>query len=128
MDDIFIIWTGTLDELNKIIARKNQVHPPIKFDLNYSGNSINFLDTTVKKSSARELSTTLFKKETYCQVYHHRKSEYPESLKRSIPYAQDLRLKRICTKECDFKANSDILSKKLLVRGYKKAEIYDSIC
>ena len=84
MDDIFIIWTGTLDELNKIIARKNQVHPPIKFDLNYSGNSINFLDTTVKKSSARELSTTLFKKETYCQVYHHRKS-IPRVFKTQYP-------------------------------------------
>ena len=36
-------------------------------------------------------------------------------------------LKRICTRQCDFKANCDILSKKIIDRGYQKAEIYGSI-
>ena len=89
--------------------------------------SVNFLEATVKKSSAGELSTALFKKETDCQAYLHRKSEHSESLKHSIIYALALRLKRICTRDRDFKANWDILSKKRIDRGYKKAEIYDSI-
>ena len=38
----------TLDELNKFIAKINQVRPSIKFDVNYSSSSVNFLDTTVK--------------------------------------------------------------------------------
>ena len=67
IDDIFLIWTGTLDELNKFIAKINQAHPSIKFDFNYSSNSVNFLDTTVKKSFMGELSTT-FKKEADCQA------------------------------------------------------------
>ena len=98
IDDIFLIWTGTLYELNKSIAKINQVHPSIKFDLNYSSNSVNFLDTTVKKCSTGKLSTTLFKKEKDCQAYLHRKSEHPESLKPGIPYAQALRVKWICIK------------------------------
>ena len=56
----------------------NQIHPSINFDLNYSGNSANVLDATVKKSSTGELSTMLYKKETYCQAYLHRKLEHPE--------------------------------------------------
>ena len=47
--NIFLIWTGTLVELNKFIAKIKKVYPSIKFDFNYSSNSVNFLDTTVKK-------------------------------------------------------------------------------
>ena len=65
----------------------------MKFDFNSSSNSVNFLDTTVKKSFTGELLTTLFKKETDCQPYLHRKLEHPESLKRGISYAQAVRLK-----------------------------------
>ena len=100
----------------------NQVYASIKFDFYYSSNSVNFLDTTVKKSS---MVDTLFKKETDCQDYLHRKSEHPESLKHSIPYAQVLRLKRICTEDCNFKGNCDILLKNLIDREYKKAEPFD---
>ena len=48
IDDIYLTWTETLDELNKFIAKINYVHPSIKFDFNYSSNSVNFLDTTVR--------------------------------------------------------------------------------
>ena len=64
IDDIFLIWTDTLHELNKFRAKIKQVHQSIKFDFNYSSNSVNCLDTTVKKSFTNKLSTTLFKKET----------------------------------------------------------------
>ena len=67
------------------------------------------------------------KKQTDFQFYPRRKSKHPQSLKCSIPYAQALRLRWVLTKDHDFKANYDILSKKLIVRGYKKAEIYDNI-
>ena len=109
IDDIFLIWTCTLDELNKFIAKINQVHPSIKVDLNYSSNGVDFLDITVKNPSAGKLLTTLFKKETKCQTYLHRKSEHPESLKSSIPYTKALRLKGINTKDHDFKDNCEIL-------------------
>ena len=78
MDNIFLIWTWPLNELNKFIVKMNQIHPSINFDLNYSGNGANLLDATVKKSSTGELSTMLYKKETDCQAYLHRKLEHPE--------------------------------------------------
>ena len=54
-----------------------KVHPSIKFDFNYSSNSVNFIHTTVKNSSMGELSGTLFKKERDCQTYLHRKIRTP---------------------------------------------------
>ena len=47
--DIFLIWTGALDELNKFIAKINKDHSSTKFGFNYSSNSVNFLDITLKK-------------------------------------------------------------------------------
>ena len=110
----------------KFKKQKRRYFNPSNFDFNYS-SSVNFLDITIKKSSTGELSTTLFNNKTDCYACLHRKSEHLESLKRSIPYAQALRLKRKCTEDCDFNAHCDILTKEFIDRGYKKAEIYDSI-
>lgn len=52
---IFLIWTGTLIELNKFITKINHVHLSIKFDFCYSSNDVNFLDTTVKRSFTGKL-------------------------------------------------------------------------
>ena len=127
IDDIFLIWTCTLDELNKCIAKINQVHPSIKFYFSYSSNSVNFLDTTVKESSTSELLTMSFKRKTDGRAYLWGKSEHSESLKRNTPYAQALHRKGVCTEDRDFKANCDILSKKLINREYKKTDIYYSM-
>ena len=99
----------------------------IKFDFSYSSISVHFLYATVKKIFHTRTFTTVFKKEKDCQAYLRVKSKHLESLKHSIPYNQALHLKQICTKDCDFKASCDILSKKRIDRGYKKAQIYDSI-
>ena len=82
---------------------------------------------TDKHTLSLSNSTEVEKKKTDCQAFLYRELEHPESLKCSIPYAKALFLKRLCTKDHNFKANSDILSKKFIDRGYKKAKIYDSI-
>ena len=83
IDDIFLIWTGTLNELNKFVAKINQLHLSIKFDL--FKQQCKFLRYNSKKYFMGKLSTTLFKKETDCQTYLHKKPEHLEPLKRSIP-------------------------------------------
>ena len=35
IDDIFLIWTGTTDQLMKFKQQINEVHPSIKFDFNF---------------------------------------------------------------------------------------------
>ena len=43
IDDIFLLWNGSLDELNKIIEDLNTLHPTIKFNAKYSQPQSNFL-------------------------------------------------------------------------------------
>ena len=102
IDDIFLIWTGTTDQLMKFKQQINEVHPSIKFDFNFSNKEINFLDTVVYKTQSGKLETKLYRKESDRQAYLHCKSEHPESLKRSIPFSQALRLRRICSTNNEF--------------------------
>jgi hypothetical protein len=36
LDDIFIIWTGTLDKLHEFLDALNKMHPTIKFTMNHT--------------------------------------------------------------------------------------------
>ena len=49
IDDIFIIWTGTEEELKTFMTKINNAHPTIKFTVSYNlaEKSTTFLDTTV---------------------------------------------------------------------------------
>ena len=71
IDDIFMIWIHGLDELQKCIKYLNAIHPKIKFTYEHSEKSIDFLDTTVKIDSDRQLYTTLFDKLTDTHLYLH---------------------------------------------------------
>ena len=44
IDDIFILWTGTQEDLDRFTAFLNTAHPTIKFTVNSSRSQIAFLD------------------------------------------------------------------------------------
>ena len=48
VDDIFMVWTHGIDQLNKFVDYINDIHPTIKYTDEYSQSEVNFLDTTVK--------------------------------------------------------------------------------
>ena len=74
----------------------------MKFTMDYSKNSINFLDVKVSKSeSGNTLYTSLFTKPTDTHQYLHATSCHRSIYKRSIPYGQALRIKRISYDEED---------------------------
>ena len=52
------------------------------------------------------------------------KPEHAETLKRSIPYSQALRLKRIRTTEEEITEQSKALTKKLVERGYNEDDSF----
>ena len=80
-----------------------------------------------KTTSTGILLTTLYTKQIKRQSYLHRKSEHAETLKRSIPYSQALRLKRICATTEDSTDQSNVLANRLVERGYNKNEIQQEI-
>ena len=121
IDDIFLLWTATEGELKVFIEERNKVHPQIKFDINYSYKQINFLDTTVTIEN-NSLVTSVFTKPTDRHSFLHQKSYHPRSTKNAIPFSQALRIKRICSKDDDYKEGITKLKQQFIERGYKEEE------
>ena len=47
IDDIFMIWTEGLENLNTFVTYLNNLHPTIKFTSNHSLTNVPFLDVMV---------------------------------------------------------------------------------
>ena len=94
IDDICLIWTHGMDSLEEFILHLNTVHPTLKFTSVISSTEIAFLDLTIYITDDK-LCTRLYTKDTDRHMYLNFHSEHPLNLKRSIPYSQFLRLKRI---------------------------------
>ena len=126
IDDLLMIWKDSEEELVKFLEELNRIHPTIKFEYKYSREKINFLDTTIVNSGTR-LQTTLYTKPTDRKAYLHSKSYHPTSTKKSIPYSQATRLRRICTEDSEFVRHAEKLKADLEKRGYNPDEITTGI-
>ena len=82
IDDIILIWTKSANELLTFFEKLNQQHPSIKFEMKYSKDKIEFLNTLIYKHKNNNIQTTLSKKPTDRQNYVHSKSAHPFSLKK----------------------------------------------
>ena len=127
IDDIFIIWKGTKGEFEKFIKDLNSKHATIKFEYEISKKEINFLDTTVFISTNNVIKTRLYKKKTDIHNYLHRRSAHPEKLKKTIPYGQALRVRRICTENEDLHRNCIEMKEDFIRRGYHEREVVTQI-
>ena len=121
IDDIFLLWDKSTFELQKFIDHLNNCVPSIKFEANISESQINFLDVKVLLKN-NVLTPTLYTKETDTLSYLDYSSCHPTSCKKSIPYSQFLRLKRICSDEVDF-----VIQSKKLASSFHKANYPDNI-
>lgn len=95
IDDIFGIFTGTEAELIEYHQELNKIHPDLKFTVEYSNKELPFLDTLVYIDNEGKVQTTVYHKPSNTHQYLHFHSCHPPSLKRSLPYSQALRIKRI---------------------------------
>ena len=62
LDDIFCIWTDGLEKLQEFFKFLNAFHPTIKFTMDYSYETMNFLDVQLSKRKST-LETDLFSKD-----------------------------------------------------------------
>ena len=88
IDDIFMIWPHSLEELYSFLSALNDFHPAIKFMSNISQTEVNFLDVTVYKDRHRNIETGLYTKPTDAHLYLHYSSYHLKHQKKSIPYSQ----------------------------------------
>ena len=120
MDDLFMIWTGSEQELLDFMSDLNKKHPSIKFEFKYSQTKIEFLDVLIYKDHNNMLQTTIYRKQTDRQNYLDARSEHPKLLKDSIPYSQALRIKRICSSQQEFLNHTAKMINPFQKRGYNR--------
>ena len=120
IDDIFFIWTYGDSKLMEFVNHLNNCHDTIKFTLEKSAESANFLDITISKDPSGNLQTTLYCKPTDSHNYLLYSSEHPRHVLIGIPYSQFSRLRRICSIESEFLENCFMLSSHFIRRGYPK--------
>ena len=131
IDDIFFIWTDGPEELAEFIkfaqdfSNKKKMKSSIRFEVNQSNDSVNFLDVEVRFDGTA-ISTSLYTKPTDAHMYLNTTSNHPRHVIRNIPKGQFIRIRRICSNLADFNHHSAVLSKFLVNRGYDSKELADT--
>lgn len=111
INDIFVVWDGPLELLRTFLDGLNTNVFNILFTL---------LDTLVRIDSLGNISTTLYRKPTVGNSILRANSAHPVALKRSVPIAQYLRIRLICSFLSDFKTQARALQDQLLQKGYSR--------
>ena len=104
-------------ELERFINFVNNFHPALQFTWEISETSVSFLDILVS-INGNLLSTSVSYKPTDSYSYLLFSSSHPNHTKRSIPFSQFLRLRRICSEDEDFQAKSLEMRHFFVQRGY----------
>ena len=117
LDDIFVIWLHSEEELNYFLLCLNSFHENIKYTWDISYHRIYFLDVSVGLDNG-VFCTDVYSKPTDAHQYLNFKSCHPPHVKRGIPYGQALRLKRICHSDKVFESRLQELKGFLVKRGY----------
>ena len=127
IDDIFMIWPHSVNELYSFLSGLNQFHTSIKFTYDMSQTQVNFLDVLVTKDKDGHLATSLYTKPTDTHMYLHYDSFHPIQQKKSIPYSQAVRLRRICSTTDKYWEAANTLQQNLTARGYPKHLIKNAL-
>ena len=91
LDDCFIIWNQQNGSPNTLLGMLNNLHPDIQFTMNYSKNSVSFLDVRVIKQQ-NNIITDIYHKPTDTKNYLLFSSHHPRHIKINLPYNLALRL------------------------------------
>ena len=126
IDDIFMVWAEGEEKLLEFLKNINNFHDTIKFTFDWSRDCINYLDVQVINKGG-VIETDLYTKPTDKHQYLYHTSCHPKGCKRSIPYSQALRLKRICSTPASFENRAKELTHFLVARGYHHKFVCDQI-
>ena len=143
LDDIFTIYTGTLENLHKFSEELNNIHPTIKFTMNHTtpsfsspsdyhvppptcacctGTSLPFLDTSCNISEGK-IKVDLYRKPTDRNQYLLPSSCHPAHVTSNIPFSLAYRIVRICSDPETRDKRLDELKQLLVDRNYKKVSL-----
>jgi hypothetical protein len=133
LDDIFMVYNGSVESLHVFLTELNKLHPTIKFTMSHTVPNLNenhqqcecehspsvaFLDTSCRISNGK-IIVDLYRKKTDRNQYLLTSSCHPAHVTKNIPYSLALRIVRICTLPGDRDKRLDELKCLLLARNYK---------
>ena len=118
IDDIFLIFLGTTEQLQSMKDFTNNLHPTIKFTFEQSTQDISFLDINIHIGTDYKLSTTLCRKPTDCAAVLHFHSNHSLKCKESIVFSQGLRYNLIIADDALLQKELDSLAVSLFARQY----------
>ena len=118
LDDIFCLWTDTMEKSKDFLESLNAFHPSIKFTMDYSLYQINYLDIlTTKDESGKTVRAYLHTEPTDTNRYLH--SSHLAVNKKSMLYSQAVRMKQTCSEEEHLQHILGDLKSLLVNRGYR---------
>ena len=126
IDDVFMIWTHGEERLLEFLDFINGFHNSIKFTWEWSQEKVNFLDIQIINNGG-QVDTDLYVKPTDKHQYLTYNSCHPRGCKTSIPYAQAMRLKRICSTQEAFERRAEELTEFLVHRGYQRNMVREQV-
>ena len=118
IDDIFVIWTHSTQQLDEFIDHLNQCMPSIKFETETSRDKVCFLDITVQLGPNGSITTDLYTKPTDSHNYLDYRSAHPKHCRTGIPFSQFLRLRRICSDTTTFVSRCREMSRHFISANY----------
>jgi len=122
LDDIYLIWPGTRQQLQEYQDFLNSVIPGISITLTARNNIIEFLDTRTYKYTTEDnkclIKTKIYFKPTDTHQLLHKKSYHPQHTFRGLLKSQFIRFKRISSFKIEYDEACNILKKVLIHRGY----------
>ena len=138
LDDLFFIFTGSLDKLHGFLHDINKIHENIKFTMSHTkpvgasgcdcpeSNTIPFLDTSLEIKSGKIISD-LYRKPSDHNKYLLPSSAHPSHVTESTPFSLALRIVRNCSEPKTRDMRFEELKRMLLARDYKPNIINENI-
>ena len=122
IDDIFMIWTDSTDELTLFLNDLNRFHPNLHFTHQHSPSSIDFLDLTIYKGFSfaitNILDTKTFQKQLNLYQYLHFTSSHPQNIFKAIIKGECIRYVRTNTTYETYATTVHNFKKRLRKRKY----------
>jgi hypothetical protein len=124
IDDTFLIWPGSLQQLDSYQAFLNNIIPDIKITLISKQFITEFLDTLIYKHYSGNhalLKTRVFFKSTDTHQLLHGHSFHPKHSCRGVLKSQLIRFKRLCSNKSEYDHAARTLFHVLKGRGYARS-------
>lgn len=124
IDDTFLIWPGSLPQLQAYQDFLNSIIPDIKINLIHKKFITEFLDTLIYKHYGDDcvvLRTRVFFKSTDTHQLLHGRSFHPRHSCRGVLKSQLIRFKRICSTKAEYEHAAFTLYRVLKGRGYSRS-------